>query len=226
MCICVASRKGKRAGRPPGWRAARAAVVRRQPAQPWTLLLQVGCTANEPVDRLILCRFIQAHLSAFSSPRASIQPLPAPGSVTASRYSWPATMLNPSSLPPRMFWPQPLPASRTYGMFVYGRPPVMSWYAQKPAFGKPSGWVLCGLTTMMFVLVLFGALKWARPLRASAAICPADIFLGALAALSTQVPLSTVLLPNVGCLPCPVYCEVTVDQWSWLRPSPWKYFVR
>ena len=86
-------------------------------------------------------------------------------------------------------------------MFVYGRPPVMSWYAQKPAFGKPSGWVLCGLTTMMFVLVLFGALKWARPLRASAAICPADIFLGALAALSTQVPLSTVLLPNVGFLP-------------------------
>jgi hypothetical protein len=56
------------------------------------LLLHVGCTANDPVGSAIVCRFRQAHLSAFSSPDRSSQPLGGIGSVTASRYSCPATI--------------------------------------------------------------------------------------------------------------------------------------
>ena len=109
-------------------------------------------------------------------------------------------------------------------MFVYGSPPVASWYAQKPAFGKPSGWVPCGLTTMMFTLCP-DTLKCAAPFLASPAMAPADMLPGALAALSTQVPLSTEPV-NVGCSPLPVYCEVTRDQASLDWPSPVKNFVR
>src|SRR6266436_8931476 len=71
--------------------------------QPWpvtsnALLLQRGCTANEV--RLFmgtLARSVHAHLSPFSLPCASFQPswtlAKLSGSVTASAYSCPVTML-------------------------------------------------------------------------------------------------------------------------------------
>src|SRR5207245_607099 len=89
-----------------------------QPAQPWILLLQVGWTAKVPVGSVMVCRCIHAHLSAFSAPLASSQPLFGNGSVTASEYSCPETMLNPSSLPRTELAPQDVPRSSTYGMLV------------------------------------------------------------------------------------------------------------
>src|SRR5262249_49177633 len=121
-CISIRCRGARR---PPG-QGRRAAGpcdsgLRRQPllAQPPALLLQSGWTAKLPVGRLIAFRFCQAQRSPISSPLGSTQPLDGSGSVTASAYSWPPTMLKPSSWFCTELAPQLEPASSTYGMLVY-----------------------------------------------------------------------------------------------------------
>jgi hypothetical protein len=61
------------------------------------LLLQVGWIAYWCPPSVMFSVSIQAHLSAFSLPEASFQPSwtekKLSGSVTASEYSWPTTML-------------------------------------------------------------------------------------------------------------------------------------
>src|SRR5262249_4409386 len=63
-------------------------------------LLHMGWIANWCEPSVMFCVFIHAHLSAFSLPDASFQPswtvAKLSGSVTASEYSWPVTMLQPS----------------------------------------------------------------------------------------------------------------------------------
>src|SRR5689334_16580959 len=72
-------------------------------SQPPSLLDQVDCTANVPVDNVRACSgplfSPQAHLSAFSSEPlvAPVQPPGPKASVSVSAYSWPATMDTPSS---------------------------------------------------------------------------------------------------------------------------------
>src|SRR6266566_6623986 len=104
-------------------------------AQPPTALDQVGWMAKLPVGRLSAVRFIHAHRSPFSSPSEATQPLEGSGSVTASAYSWPPTMLNPSNWFRTELAPQLEPASSTYGMFVKATLPFQLCQAQKPVFG-------------------------------------------------------------------------------------------
>src|SRR5450756_450435 len=83
------------------------------------------CTANVPVDSVMLPAGsvspqidpAQAHLSPISPPLTlslrSMYPLLGTGSVIASAYSWPPTVLNPSHVPPGFIQssPQLPPAS-------------------------------------------------------------------------------------------------------------------
>src|SRR5437016_5717195 len=66
-------------------------------------LLHVGCTANWWPASVMFWVSIQAHLSAFSYVWSSFHPSWTPkklsGSVTASEYSWPTTMLQLSKMP-------------------------------------------------------------------------------------------------------------------------------
>src|SRR5882762_6903382 len=97
------------------------------PALLLKLLLQSDCTAKVPVASVMFAeapcpREIQAHLSPFSRPLPSSQPLLGNGSLTDSPYSWPPTMLTPSSNPAlpllTKFCPQEAPASVMYGRLV------------------------------------------------------------------------------------------------------------
>src|SRR6266851_7188524 len=97
------------------------------PALLLKLLLQSDCTAKVPVDSPMFAAApwpleIQAHLSPFSLPLPSSQPVLGNGSLMDSPYSWPPTMLTPSSspaLPPlTKFCPHDAPASVWYGKFV------------------------------------------------------------------------------------------------------------
>src|SRR4051812_5164236 len=67
-------------------------------------LLHIGCTANWCPPRGMFWVFgAHAHLSPFSLPCASSQPschdAMLSGSVTASAYSWPVTIDQPSKIP-------------------------------------------------------------------------------------------------------------------------------
>src|SRR5579859_3837215 len=67
---------------------------------------------------------IQAHLSPFSLPLLSSQPVLGNWSEIVSASSWPPTMVMPASGPrPLKFAPQLEPASLMYGKFVYATLP-------------------------------------------------------------------------------------------------------
>src|ERR1019366_6750572 len=88
---------------------------------------QVDWTAKEPVVSEMFWAapwpdWIHAHLSPFSLPLLSVQPPAGNWSVTVSAYSWPSTIVTPSSVPAEppftKFSPQLVPASRRYGRLV------------------------------------------------------------------------------------------------------------
>src|SRR5262249_66765 len=144
------------------------------PAPPLPSLAQVVCMAKVPVpvDRSNeppgVPGGIQAHLSPFSAPLASVYPPGGFWSVMVSAYSWPFTIDTPSKVPPgpplTKFWPRDAPMSVMEGVLVNaisptaeatGAPlrvvsPFQSCHAQNCPEGVlyPSGWVLCGDTMM------------------------------------------------------------------------------
>src|SRR5581483_3586030 len=86
-----------------GLGARRARAYGYETAQALAALLQRLWTAKVPVLRTTFCACapgpeFHAHLSPFSWPALSYHALSC-GSVTASAYSWPATMLTPSRRP-------------------------------------------------------------------------------------------------------------------------------
>src|SRR5438034_11838996 len=152
-----------------------------------------------------------AHLSAFSSPLASTQPPAGFWSVMVSAYSWPSTIVTPSSVPElslcRKFSPQLPPASTTYGRLVNAMSPMLcesigppisvgspfqSCQAQKlPPLLNPSGVVFVGDTTTYCALRFFAALvlpKWLAPSIASWPSWCSVACCGAAPRLSTQTP--------------------------------------
>ena len=66
-------------------------------------------------------RLTHAHLSPFSAPLLSSQPLLGNGSVSVSACSWPKTIETPSSVPGLLTEPAPhdAPTSGRYGSFVH-----------------------------------------------------------------------------------------------------------
>src|ERR1041385_6892302 len=126
-------------------------------AQAEEALLHRPCTAKVPVDSTMFCirpgpLVSQAHLSPFSPepPLEAVQPVMGTGSVTASPYSWPATMLTASSAPAEppltTLAGQVNGASVMYGMWAKApQRPGMSWTAvcqaqnstPKPAVERP-----------------------------------------------------------------------------------------
>src|SRR5690348_17216057 len=169
--------------------------------QPLASLDHVVCIANVPVANVTLAMapgpfVMYAHLSAFSSPDLSIQPPAGFWSVMVSAYSWPAAIVRPSRVPAEpaltKFWPQPGPASLTYGMFVKATSPTVdliapplsvvspfqSCQAQKVVLAvlKPSGLVPCAERITYWALRLAAAVvlpKWAAAATAtSPSWCP------------------------------------------------------
>jgi len=61
-------------------------------------LPQSGCVGKPPAFELF-CRPVHAHLSPFSAPLASVQPVLGNGSLSVSPCSWPATIETPSIVP-------------------------------------------------------------------------------------------------------------------------------
>src|SRR5438034_4118798 len=109
-----------------------------------------------------------------------------------SAYSWPSTMVTPSRVPAEpaltKFWPQEVPASVTYGMFVNAMSPTeelaptspfQSCQAQKPALGKPSGRTLCAERITYWELRLLAAVVLPKWLAAVTAVCPSCSAVGA-----------------------------------------------
>src|SRR5882757_1675441 len=91
------SRAAARARLPPGGEDQREIAQGSAPASKASLL-HMACTANWwPASAMFWVSGAQAHLSAFSEPCASFQPsctdAKLSGSVTASEYSCPTTML-------------------------------------------------------------------------------------------------------------------------------------
>src|ERR1039457_1833410 len=103
------------------------------PLPPAASFAQVLCIAKVPVARdrsatpPLVPGAIQAHLSAFSLPLASVQPPAGFWSVMVSAYSWPSTMEMPSLAPAlpglTKSVPQAPPASVTYGLLVKAMSP-------------------------------------------------------------------------------------------------------
>src|SRR5438477_9457425 len=112
-------------------------------------LLHSGCTAKLVLlFMLTMPSLIHAHLSPFSLPCASFQPsctvAKLSGSVTASEYSWPTTMLQLSKMPlPNellflftLCSPQP---TATQSVFCHG----MNEYSIRYGLPRPSMLVVC-----------------------------------------------------------------------------------
>src|SRR6185503_5012727 len=119
--------------------------IRWEIAHPAPSFDHVDCIANVPVEKVTFRDapvpvLSHAHLSAFSSPLPSNHPNPTSWSVIVSEYSWPSTIVTPSSRPdvPALtkFSPQLFPTSGRYGRFVNAIGPDVSstvpWEAQKP----------------------------------------------------------------------------------------------
>src|SRR5439155_2675325 len=120
-------------------------------------LLHVGWIANWCPASAMFCvsglpwLSFHAHLSAFSLVWASFQPSctdeKLSGSVTASEYSWPVTMLHPSKTP----FPNellvaltlciPHPAEPRPGQFVFSQ--GMNAYWMRAGLPRPSMLVVC-----------------------------------------------------------------------------------
>src|SRR6185369_14953874 len=76
-------------------------------AHPTSSFDHVDCIANVPVEKVTFWDapgplLSHAHLSAFSSPSPSNHPAPITWSVIVSEYSWPSTIVTPSSRPPAL----------------------------------------------------------------------------------------------------------------------------
>src|SRR5947207_14692815 len=219
-------------------------VIRQPPLPPPTSLDHEDCTANEPVANGTFAiapgpERSHAHLSAFSSPPASVQPPAGFWSVIVSAYSCPSTIVTPSRRPAvpvlTKFWPQLPPASATYGRLVnamsptvdgIGPPfsvpsPFQSCQAQKPALGKLSGCVPCADTTTYWALRFFAALvlpKWDAAVTASIPISCSVAVPGAAVALSTHTPASA---PPIGY----ATCGALAGQASTPAGTPSQYWV-
>src|SRR5947207_14418978 len=193
--------------------------------QPLPSLDHVDCMANDPVVNGTATiapgpELSQAHLSAFSSPPASFQPPDGFWSVMVSAYSWPSTIVTPSSTPSApgctKFSPQLPAASVTYGRLVNAMSPTVDWIgppgklpspfqscqAQNPAFGKLSGIRPCEDTTTYCALRFAAALvfpKWDAAAIASRPIWRGSAAAGSAAPESTHTPASA---PPVGYPTC------------------------
>src|SRR5256885_2864219 len=189
----------------------------RPPLPPLASLAHVDCIAKAPVVNGTLAdapgpELRHAHLSAFSSPAPSTQPPAGFWSVIVSAYSWPSTIVTPSSSPalPALtkFVPQLPPASVTYGRLVKAMSPTVdgiappmsvsspfqSCHAQKlPPALNPSGVVPVGETTTYCALRLDAGVVLPKCDAASTALTPSwcsVALAGAAAPVSTQMPAS------------------------------------
>ena len=170
-----------------GWLASQA------PAPPAPSLAQMVCTAKVPVasarsnDPPLVPGVIQAHLSAVSSPEASVQPPGGFWSVMVSAYSWPLDDGEASSRPAAAGVDEVLAAAGAQvgdvghvgerdvtvgrGHGPTNGSPFQSCHAQNVPLGpNPSGWVPVGERMTYCALRLSAAVvlpKWAAALTAS-----------------------------------------------------------
>src|SRR5690242_14976437 len=114
----------------PASAAVRHGPLMTHPPEPWLKALSHSdWTAKVPVLSVMFCDApgpleIHAHLSPFSAPLASTQPLDGTGSVCVSASSWPETIVMPAFGPrPLKLAPHDAPASVMYGMFVNATSP-------------------------------------------------------------------------------------------------------